>query len=180
MTGHVVRARTAAISGTSADWGSGPDVLSGVLGGHAPHVAISRDGTTAVAVWPAASSDNGIDNGITQSRAASINAGSATWSDLKDLSTPIELTSVGSDVALSADGTTAVVVWSFGSVQSRRANLTAGTAIWKRTQTVSAKGVGPLVGFSRDGTTAVSVWNRYDGTKALKTYLQSATAHVPQ
>ena len=178
--GGVVATRTAVITGAIADWGSGPDVLSGARGGWAPHVAISRDGTTAVTVWTATWPDNGIGYGIAQSRAASINAGSTTWSNMQDLSTPIELTSVGSDVALSADGTTAVAVWSFGSVNSRRASVSAGTATWKRTQPVSAKGAGPLIGLSRDGRTAVSVWNRSDGTRKFATYLQSATAWAPQ
>ena len=169
-----IRARTATISGGAAAWASGPKALSGV-DSYAPHVAISSQGTTAVVVWTKVSSSG---TGNAQSRAASIGPSSVTWSSKKALSAPTELTSIAaSDVALSANGTMAVAVWSIGSVLSRTASLTAGVPTWRKpTQLVSAKGGGPLVGLSRDGTTAVSVWNRFDGTGRLATYLQSASA----
>lgn len=177
ITVPVVEARTAVINGASADWGDDPAVLSGTFGAGSPHVAISRHGTTAVATWIATWSP---DVGITQARAARIEAGSTSWSGLQDLSAPTGATSAGADVALSADGTTAVAVWSFGSVQSRRASVTAGTATWKRPRSVSAVGAYPLVGLSGDGATVVCVWNRFDGTGKLATYLQSASAYAPQ
>ena len=176
--GPVVLARTASITGGVADWGSGSTTLSGAVASSAPHVAISSQGATAVVIWAAFSPD---ELGRIQSRAAAIQAGTATWSPLKNLTAPTQLTqSWGSDVALSADGTMAVAVWSISKVLSRTAHLTAGIPTWRKpTQVVSAQGGLPMVGLSGDGRTAVSLWNRFDGTGRLATYVQTASAFAP-
>lgn len=172
---HVVRSRTATISDGTADWASDAEVLSGQAGGYGPHVAISRDGATAVSVWTAWSSGAA----VAQSRTASIESGSPDWSPLQDLSAP-NGTPGATDVALSADGTRAVAVWAFSKVRSRAASLSDGTPSWGRSRLVSDAGFGPLLGLSRRGTAAVAVWNREDGTKIYKTILQAASAHYPR
>lgn len=176
--GPIVQARTAGIRDGVAHWGSGPTTLSGAVDSYGPRVAISSQGATAVVVWTAISPN---ELGNAQSRAAAIQAGSATWSHLTDLSAPTRLTqSPGSDVALSADGSRAVAVWSISSVRSRTATLVAGSPTWRKpTQLVSAEGGAPMVGMSGNGRAALSLWNRFDGTGRLATYVQSSSAVAP-
>ena len=126
--------------------------------------ALSADGTTAVAAWSRASGGTS----RVEVSVASIQAGTATWS------TPVQLSAAGqsaggAQVALSADGATAIVVWfrydGFNNIiQASVGSPRTGT--WEAPQNLSAAGQNAedqSVAINGAGTKAIVAWRRFSG-----------------
>ena len=94
----VIQSASATISGGTATWGSVTDLS--VTGHQAtdPRVAVSRDGTDAIAVWEYADSVSKV-----QAAIASISGTTASWSSPTDISNTAQY-AVAPDVAMSANG----------------------------------------------------------------------------
>ena len=139
-----------------------PPVNLSSSGGHSPDLAVSADGTTAVAVWLRKKDRHR----VVQARTARIVDGAVKWSPKQDLSAVGAPTASSPTVAVSGDGDTAVVVWTQGwtSVRARTARISKGTASWSAKQTV-ASSVSESVSYSqvvmsRDGSTVIATWIR--------------------
>ena len=174
----VAQTATATISANTATWSAVADLS--VVGQHAnaPQIALSSNGTQAVAIWW---EFTGSEDTV-RSASATISAGTATWSAVQDLSAAGQ----GADyaqIALSSDGTRATAVWrrSNGTntiVQSASATISAGTATWNAVTDLSAAGGDaaiPQIALSSDGTRATTVWYRSNGTNNIA---QSASATI--
>ncbi len=144
-----------------------PDDLS-VAGQNAfiPQIAMSSDGTAAIAVWKRS---NGSNNIIQSSY--STNTGT-TWS------VPIDLSTIGQDagvpqIAMSSDGLQAISVWTRfdGSnfiVQSSY-STNSGTS-WSASTDLSVAGqhaLGPQIAVSSDGAKALAIWIRSNGSNNI-------------
>jgi hypothetical protein len=102
-----VQSASATITGSSATWSS-PEDISPVGNGFSPKVALSKNGAIATAIWNL----NGSGGLVVQSSTASIVNGIAGWA-----SVPTTLSTEGGfsflpRIAMSAESTTAVAVWS--------------------------------------------------------------------
>lgn len=143
-----------------------------------PRIALSDDGTRATAAWWRVEGGSA----VIQSRSAVISGNTAVWGAVTTLSATGENAS-SPQVALSADGTRATVVWTRPSegryqVQSASAVISGGSAVWGPVNAVSTIGDNaedPHVALSDDGSTAVAVWRRLDGENDV---VQSASAAI--
>lgn len=141
-------------------------------------VAVSADGTQAIAVWSRCSC-NGT---IVQTASASMTGNTMTWGPTTDLSGPDEQ-GLNPDIALSADGTRAIAVWEAWDgfnfvIESASATLVGTTATWSSTTDLSASGHDAFyskVALAADGTHATAVWKTYDGSNDI---VQSASATI--
>lgn len=177
----VVKSKTASISANTATWSSESTLSAGSTNTFYPQVALSADGSQAIALW---TRNNGSDD-IVQAATASISANSATWSSATDLSTD---NSAYTELAISDDGTKAIAVWSEfnGStgfdVRSKTATISSNTATWSSVSTLSdgvREAYSPEVALSADGSSAIAIWRYHDGTGSFHTYTtQSATASI--
>lgn len=169
--GQIIQAASASINGSSASWSSATDISLPGEDALRPKIAISSNGTKAIAVWYRF--DMG--QGVIQSAVASISGNTATWSSVTDLTTN-EHDSVGPEIAISADGTTAITVWrrDHGSalyvIETASATISANMANWGNTTFLSAEGglaQENQVRLSEDGTNATIIWNRQLGSKYI-------------
>lgn len=143
-----------------------------------PRIAVSDDGTRATAVWWRVEGGSS----VIQSKSAVITGNTAVWGAVTTISAPGENAS-GPQVAISADGTRATVVWtrpSGGSyrVESASAVISGSTAVWGPVSTLSTIGGSaedPHVALSDDGSTATATWRRLDGEDYV---VQSASAVI--
>jgi hypothetical protein len=194
-----VQSKTATINGGTVAWSAVANLTALSGGGvEMAQVAISENGTTAIAVWRHIAYFC-VCSWIVQSKTATITAGTATWSDVAT-----DLTEPGADeygdpqvafvfdpqVAVSDDGTKATAIWSRSDngnsdrfvVQSTSATIAAGTPTWSAAATdVSPTGRNAWraqMGLSGDGTTAIAVWELYVYADA-GAYLVVQSANAP-
>ncbi len=164
-----IRTKVASISGSAATWeATASTPFSG--GGASPAVAMSSDGTKALAAMMTGSN--------VESVSASVTAGpAATWSALTSTGAAHAVTSVR--VGLSSDGGNATMMWSSGTgsgqtfaVESASATVTySGTPVqtWGSSTTVAsgvfptAAAQSPSFGMSADGTKITAVWLQKSG-----------------
>jgi hypothetical protein len=178
----IVQSTSATITGSTATWAAAVDLSASSEDANDPQVALSADGTRATAVWARDDSSN-----VTfQSKSATVNGSTATWSAAVDLSVP-SLSGGNPQVTLSADGTKATAVWRLfnGSsviVQSASASIAGSTATWSAPVDLSAPGgdaYKPQVALSADGTRATAVWHRYANAVDVD-LVQSSSAIIPR
>lgn len=170
---------SATIAGNVADWGA-PVVLSVCVGGQDtedPAIALSADGTKAVAVW--GFQNPGATSATAQTKSATITGNQGDWAS----SALVDLQDAGGispkpAIAVSADGTTAVAAWSTdtgpGRVQSiatKFATINGSDAIWEvAPQYVSGDGVTLAssnemdIALSADGRTAITNYQQHNGS----------------
>lgn len=175
--GGGLRSRVAAMSGPSAVWSPITDMPSP---GTTPRVAIADDGTKAVAVWVGGSwPDYSV-----QAATATIVGGVITWSEATTFESSTGLDTVGlPKVALSADGTKATAIWTiltmvgsneYRHVKSASATIVDNLATWSSitdiTPSLNGDAHGPDVALSADGTVAIAVWSEmWDGDSRFQT-----------
>ena len=104
---QIVQSKSATISAGTATWSAVTDLSAAGQDADRQSVALSSDGTRATASWIRS---NGAHD-IVQSASATISAGTATWGAVTDLSAAGHNADT-QDIALSSDGTQALVVWS--------------------------------------------------------------------
>lgn len=124
-------------------------------------IALSADGKKATAVWTRGTAGS---NQIVQTASAIISGNSASWS------TPTDLSVSGAyraQVAVSSDGTRAIVVWDENPfIKCRLATISGNSASWGASFTLSSVGTNGQVALSSDGTRATAVWLETTGTKS--------------
>lgn len=163
-TDPVIKSRSATITGNTATWGSIVDIYSAnpiISLLEDTQIAISADGTMATAIW----ADTPGSNKIVMSNSAAIAGNTATWG------TAIDLSATGNDaknpdLALSSDGTKAIVIWarfngSNSIAQSINATIAGNLAAWGTVADVSSLGQDTYdseVALSADGTIATAIW----------------------
>jgi len=161
----IIQSASATISGNTADWGNVKDLsIAGQAVGELPDIALSDDGTKATAVWRAFDSTFG--KYVIQSASATISGNTADWGDVKVLS-DLTLDANIPQIALSSDGTMAMVVWSTLSVRYFVAaipgTISGNTATWGVVKPVSPEleevPSYPEIAISSDGTKAMVVWS---------------------
>ncbi len=175
---NIIQSATATINGSTATWSAPQDLSSAGQDASSPRVAISSDGTRAIAVWYRS---NGV-NDIIQAATATISNNTATWSVVQNLSV-VGQSANSPDVEMSEDGTKATVVWTRSNgtdsiTQSASATISNNIASWGATSDLSEPGVDTLeteLALSADGTMATAVWRRDNGTDQV---IQSASASV--
>lgn len=166
----IVQSATAAISGSSATWGSATDLSATGGGAQEPGIAISDDGTKAIASWYRF---NGSFNAV-QSASATIASNTATWATPIDVS-PVDRFTFYPRCAMSEDGAHAAVVWSAddGSnriVQISEASITGNSANWGAVTDLSVAGENalfPEVRLSTDGSRGIVTWHRSNGSNTI-------------
>jgi outer membrane protein OmpA-like peptidoglycan-associated protein len=182
MTGAVAFSVTGgmpAAAFTQSEWSALVDLSADGQDAQTPQVALSSDGSKATAVW---TRSNGT-NIILQSASATVSAGSATWGTTTDVSA-VGQNAINPQLALSADGSKATVVWTDASsdvIRSASATISAATATWGTIAEVSdgsRKAGEPQVAMSTNGSTAVAIW-RWQDTSVTTDYLvQSEVASI--
>ncbi len=189
---RVTQSRSATISAGVATWGAVSDLSmlrTSTSDGdtYNRQVALSADGSKAVAVWVRS---NGL-YGVVQSATATISGAVATWSAAQDLS-PARVATLDGDasapqVGISADGSKVSAVWvRFNAiwtvVQSASASVAAGVATWGAVKDLSAprattdgNASGPQIGLSADGSKATATWMRINASFGVIGQSASAT-----
>lgn len=176
---NTVRTASAVLTGSSAAWGSITDLtppdFNGIGGSD---VAVSADGTRAVAVW------SGTSGGAYVTRAASavISGNSATWGTPWTLSSPGP-DAVGPKITLSATGGQATAAWASGGSRqfglvTASGSISGTSSSWSAPVELVAAHPGPFgfdIGASADGSRATVVWQRDSGSGAV---LESASATI--
>lgn len=181
MGGGGLRSRVAAMSGPSAVWSPITPMPSM---GTTPRVAIADDGTKAVAVWVGGSWESW----NVQAATATIVGGVITWSEATTFESTTGDMPVGlPQVALSADGTRATVIWTIvGSAEPRHVksasativdNLATWSSITNITPSSNFDAANPDVALSADGTVAIAVWSEAWGSQEESRF-QTASATI--
>ena len=149
-----------------ATW-TGPTFLTNP-GSLTARAAISSDGQTILLVWTQTVS------GTTRVYARVSPNGGTSWRDAELLSA-VGFNSATPDVAMSATGTNAVVVWTRsggGQASVIQSNRTAdGGVTWASSSTLSTDGDiphNPQVVLSTDGVRAATVWSRDTGVGRIR------------
>lgn len=132
---------------------------------NALHMAMSRDGTRAVAVWQRITAELMNPGNINSDKEvwgawATITNGVATWSPAHELS---DTGTVGRDpdVSMSADGSRAVVVWEdegsgWSALGAALLTFSGSTATWHDSMTaIDSDLMAPIVRLSADGSTFI-------------------------
>ena len=171
-----VQFSSATINGNVAEWSAPVDISPPGLNAWYPQIALSADGSKAIAIWGLYDGSNL----VIQSAVASLNGNQVIWS------TPVTLTTSGSDyefpqIALSADGTRAIAIWQFNDgthsvVQSSAATISGGIATWRSADNVTTPDTenwNPQILLSEDGSRSTAIWFHYDGTN---TVIQSSSS----
>jgi len=158
-TKNLARAIFASISGgggtvaPTPSWSSitdlstdGSDIKSGGVA-----LAASDDGTRAVFAWERPDSSTSVNK--IESRMAVVSGGSVSWQGLEEI-----VDGTGSpSLAVSGDGSTALVTWQASGVSSSRtASLSAGGASWAQSVSMGSA-ISSQLAISQDGSTAVTV-----------------------
>jgi hypothetical protein len=177
---------SAAISGSTASWGSVQQVSDQGSCVEDPELGMSASGGSVTVVWGKEFSGS---VRIIRSRTGTVTGTTASWGGITDLSAP-GFQSKNSRVAVSADGTKATVVWARGTinstgrvippglVRSRSATINGNAANWGATTVLSSLtdlSGQPLVGISADGGSVTASWIRKVGLAYL---VESASATV--
>lgn len=158
----VIETAVATISGGVMNWSSTTELSEFVADAEDPQVAISVDGSTAVAIWR-------MPRNQVQVRTATISGNTASWSSVRTLDTAPVFVS-GPTVQISADGQSVTALWyswngSTGVAKSASAVIAGGTATWSAVADLSTGGrfTGAMrLSLSEDGTRALAVWSRRD------------------
>jgi hypothetical protein len=170
---------SATISGGVATWGSISDITVSGRQLFNEDLVLSADGTTAIASWQAYNTSAPYDT-IVQTATASISGTSATWSAVTTMG-PGD--SYNSRLAISADGTKALVTWrtylAAYAMQAVSGTISSGVATWGSTTTLSTGsfiGLGQRpVAMSADGTSATVAWFGPNGTDTKAVQAAGAT-----
>lgn len=169
---------------TSADF-STPSTLSAAGDDSRDQlVAASDDGSRLTAVWV---QTVGADERV-YAASATVFAGVASWGAPAPLS-PAGVDAREPDLALSADGTVATVVWSQTSgvtrvIKARTASINSTSQSWSATQQPSTNALitdvarAPKVSMSADGQDAIVVWQRGDGAGPTKESVETSIATI--
>lgn len=174
----VIQSASATITGNSASWGSVTDLSSPALTSWESRVALSGDGTTALAVWTTS-------GGLAQAAVGSINGQIATWSTPSTISVDGKFADGAPDVTLSVDGRLATVAWAESDtstfrVKARSAAITGSSATWGAATWLSSADFDastPKLAASSDGSRVTAAWIR--GLNSFDTApVQSASAAV--
>lgn len=136
-----IRARAATVNGKTSAWGSTNNLSSSGTNAVLPKVSLSSNGSRAIAAW------QDQDSNTVQISTAALSGSSASWSAVKNLSSS---PSQAPNVALSADGALALVVWI--------AQVTNGYKVQASTGVVNGKS---------STFTTTTVDSRYDGASGL-------------
>jgi hypothetical protein len=174
-TARVVQASSATINDNTADWSDPVELTVEPTDHFDPQLALSDDGTEAVAVWGriVPGEGGGTSTQEVQAATATINGKHSIWSVPVSLSTPSGVLG-RPEVALSSHGT-AVAVWRGSGdeiVRAATATIAHNAATWSTTVALSSDfATPPQVGLSDDGTKAVAVWG-------IRTSMQAATATI--
>lgn len=173
--GAVVQSASATISGNTATWSTPTDISASGQQAAYPEIALSADGTRAIASWL-----RWVDGSFTHFTAtAAISGTLGTWAPAQTLSITGS-TANYLRTAISADGTQVTALWceSDGSnqvVHSASATVSASGVGWGPVSRISATGQDaslPELAPSADGTVATAVWLRSNGADAI---VQSAS-----
>lgn len=172
----VIQSASATVTGNTATWGSTTDISPPTSSGYNSRLALSADGTTAVAVWSTFANTLEVAVG-------SVSGSTATWSAATEISTAYSsLAASPPAVVLSDDGGLATVAWVESGLSEQVAAVSAtisGTAAtWGSPELVSAPGgdaASPTIAASADGTAITAAWVRSDGSDDR---VQSASATV--
>ena len=170
-TNSIAQSVSGTITGSSVTWGQVTDLSEIGQSAFDQQIALSSDGTRATAIWRRSNGSNW----IVQTASATITGNTASWGAITDLSA-VGQSAVGTQIALSSDGTRATAVWyRYGLisqtyvtiVQSSSATITGNTASWGAVNDVSqpilnsnqwpANSVSRIA-LSSDGTRATAVW----------------------
>lgn len=150
------------VASASAQW-SAPHTLGVDIGN--PRVAVSKDGTKAIAVW---SESNGSIVSIRGSVAA-ISGGRINWGTPQDIAATQHWEPVA-DVAISADGSKAIVEWEDRLspqahslpelIKSATATIVGKVASWSAPTTISVSALAGYqhIALSDDGSRATITW----------------------
>lgn len=157
-----VKSASATIRGNSGNWGA---VTTMGKNPYSVRLGLSADGSRATAVWFQDGDDIAFE---IHSASATITGNTAHWGASSILSAP-DWDSDYPDIALSADGSRATVVWCARSfvddvdavVQTSSASITGNTSRWGSVTNLATgcrwDGVEPQVALSADGTRATAV-----------------------
>ena len=174
---QIIQAATATISGNTATWSAAQDLSAAGQDAGNPFVALSSDGTKAIAIWHRS---NGT-NEIIQAATATISSNTATWSASQDLSAAGQNASIP-EVAISDDGTkaTAIFVRNNGSIdvaQSVSATIAGNVASWSASTDLSSTDgvISVRMALSADGSMATALWRRGSNEDQV---IQSASATI--
>lgn len=195
-----IKTASATISGNTATWGTAVTLTSCVAGQDAetPSIALSSDGTTAVAAW--GHQQPGGTSADVRSKSATINGNQGNWDpDPNNYTLIQDAGGIGPrpDVAVSADGTTAVLSWATNtgpgrptSIATKFARIDGSHSVWESdAQYVS--GDGSLasdswsnIALSADGNTAITIFGQNAGShwgiySAAATATAGATPNDP-
>ena len=168
---RVVVGRSAAISGSTAAWGSAQQISDQGTCVEEPELGMSSSGGLVTVVWSKAST-----GGVTiiRTRTGTVSGTTASWGGITDLSAP-GFSSKNAAIAVSADGTKATVVWARAQlddtgravapilIRSRSATISGNTADWGATTVLSSASESsgdPRVGLSTDGSSVTASWIR--------------------
>ncbi len=162
----VARTASATVFAGIATWGQ-PQTISAAASAD-PQIALSADGKHAMAVWE----EQGALSSRILTRSATVAGTSSSWGAATPLS-PGEFfgeDAASPQVALSADGTRAVVVWDRKQLVGNRrvdmnwATVSGSTATWSGGTQLTSGDTGdaqdPQVGMSSDGTRFSAAWRR--------------------
>ena len=155
---------SASIGGNTPTWGSVTTLSSAGGGGDSAVLALSVDGTKAVAGWVHQSTPRKV-----QISLADIAGQSAQWGTVSDLTTSTEQLS---DLSLDAsgDGSKAAAMWTLGSgstriTQTSTSDISGSTATWGIIQELAAAGWNadsPQIRVATNGSVAAATWVAFD------------------
>jgi hypothetical protein len=173
----LIQGATGRISGSSITWETPVDLSSFGSVNRTPRIAISADGSTAIALW---SSDLMSDSTL-ESRIAQISPSSTTWGSA------VTISAAGfpdfSQVRISSNGSKATAIWlgydgSHFIARTASATITGTTPSWGSVTDRSASGASadnPKIEISSDGSLATAIWQfPISGTQRV----QSASAII--
>lgn len=169
----IVPLTTSAQAALTESWSAATSLSTSSTEADDADVQVSQDGTRATAVWKYWDGSRA----VIQSASATVTGSTASWGSVTDLS-PNDVSAFGSRVALSADGSTAVAIWTTfsGSVQMSVGSVSGGTATWGSAATIAdgyASATSPTIGISNDGTLVTAAW--VGGDVNDRVYSASAT-----
>lgn len=174
-----IKTASARLSGGTATWGQITDLTPPDFNANAgADLALSGDGSRAVAVWTGG--DSGA--GVTKSASAAIVGDSATWGSAQPIS-PVGLVTAAPSVLISADGTRATAAWLAGEnqqigLETASAVVSGTSSTWGAVvELVAPSSTVPYcdLGLSADGTRAMAMWEANAGSTTI---FKSASAAI--
>ena len=163
----IVLAACQNVRADASSWSLPIDVPNSALTARDPQVAISSDGSKAVAVWSGADGTNDIVYGAV----ATIAANQLSWGPVTNLSAAGE-NAGDPQVKISSDGANATAVWvrsngSHAVVESRSANISGNSATWGVVRDLSAadrNARSPQMALSLNGERSSAIWYVSNGS----------------